>query len=323
MNNRIRFFDNKKEKNPNLLNFESEVDHCQKIKNEIIYVNDKINQKENILNSSQSTKKDVFPNSEAKTEAPLKNSSNLSGQPKISIIIPCLNEASGLKLLLAQVHKIMSKVKLPYEVIVVDDGSSDQTAEIAQKNYANVLINQYNQGKGGALQRGFKHAKGDFIITMDGDGSHKADDIPRIIEPILKAGYELVIGSRFLNISDNNNATSLRQLVGNKILNYMIWLLTGKHLTDSQSGFRVFSKKLLHAVGGLSSKGYEIESEFSVKSIRRFRNKIIEIPIKNLERLDGVSRLVMFRDGIKILKRIIKDTFSNQRRIKNYCSNYK
>lgn len=306
MNNKIRFSDYKKGKN--LLKSESEEDQCQKITDEIIFVNDKINQNENTLNSSQSTKKDVFFNSEAKIEPLIKKLNSLPVQPKISIVIPCLNEEPALKLLLPQIHEIMGKLRLPYEVIVVDDGSSDKTADVAQKNYANVLINPHNQGKGRALQKGFRHAKGDIIITMDGDGSHKAEDIPRIIEPILKAGYELVIGSRFLNMS-NNNAISLRQLLGNKILNYMIWLLTGRRLTDSQSGFRGFSKNLLHTIGSLSSKGYEIESEFTVKSIKRFRNKVIEIPIKNLDRLEGASRLVIIRDGVKILKRIIKDTF--------------
>ena len=265
---------------------------------------------------SENIQKINFTNNELENKILIESSNKSFSQPKISIVIPCLNEEAGLKFVLPQIHEVMDEIKLPYEVIIIDDGSNDNTAEIAKKYYANVLINLDNRGKGFSLQRGFNYAEGDIIITMDGDGTHKPEDIPRLIEPILGGQYELVIGSRFLNTADNNT-TNLLRTIGNKIFNYLIWFLTGKRLTDSQSGFRAFSKKLLRIMGTLHSKGYELESEFIIKSIKLIRNKILEIPIKTMHRLDGTSRIRIIRDSIKIFKKIIQATFSNSKNFKS------
>jgi len=310
LNYRARLSDSKGNENPRLLIFRPVGEQHLKALGEKTAVNNKTHQTDYYYPNftSEYTQKHALLNWRIKNETQTENPHILSLQPKISIVIPCFNEEEGLKSVLPQVHEVMSKTGFPYEVIVVDDGSEDKTAEIAKKHYSKVLKNPCNQGKGIALQKGFKHAKGNIIITMDGDGSHKAEDIPRLIEPILKGEYELVIGSRFLS-KTGNKTTSLLHIIGNKIFNYIIWLLNRKRLVDSQSGFRAFTKKLLSSVGDLTSEGYDLESEFIIKSVKLFKDKIIEVPIKIVNRLDGNSRIRIIPDGLKILKRIIQDTF--------------
>lgn len=234
-------------------------------------------------------------------------SSHKISRPKISIIIPCLNEETGLKHVLPSIHKEMQKIKIPYEIIVIDDGSEDKTKETAQKFRTTVLMNNNNMGKGISLIKGFDYAKGDIIVTMDGDGAHKAEDIQRLIEPIETGHCKLVIGSRFLNTK--NLVTSPSRTVGNKIFNVLIWILTGKRLTDSQSGFRAFTNKLIKSLrNDFKSKEFDIESEILIKAIKKFRqddNKITEIPITVNIRLHGNSKVKTIRHGLKILERII------------------
>ncbi|MHA1362057.1 MAG: glycosyltransferase family 2 protein [Candidatus Freyarchaeota archaeon] len=232
--------------------------------------------------------------------------------PRISIVIPCFNEEKGLKYILPDIHNVMKNTNFPYEIIVVDDGSKDETRKIAQRYSATVLINSKNIGKGASLIKGFNCAKGDIIITMDGDGSHRASDIPRLIEPLLNDHYEVVIGSRFLNTSEL--VTSISHTIGNKIFNALIWIVTGKYFTDSQSGFRAFKKKVINSIKNeLKSREFEIESEILIKLLKkRKKNKILELPINVQNRIDGNSKISLIKDGFKILKTIIRSFFEKE-----------
>ena len=220
--------------------------------------------------------------------------------PFVSIIMPALNEEKTVGKLVSEASSLMLAHHIPFEVIVVDDCSSDGTHGEALGCGAIVLRNDRSSGKGYCLRRGLEKARGDLIVTMDSDGEHLPKDIIRLLGHALE-GSDVVCGSRFLNGS--SNFTSRIHLVGNQIFNIAILILTGKRVTDSQTGFRVLKRKVIDSLR-LESDGFEIETEITVKSLRNgFSFK--EVPINIKRREYGVSRVRMLSDGRKILQRII------------------
>lgn len=221
--------------------------------------------------------------------------------PTISVIVPAFNEEKTIEEVLIKTHLTLESLQFPYEVIVVDDGSTDRTREIASKYKATVLSNGKNRGKGYALKRGFQNAQGDIIITIDADGSHSPEDIKTLLTPILN-GADVVLGSRFKD-GNGKNSTKKLHLFGNGMINLLIRILTKKHITDSQSGFRAYKRKILKEIQ-MSSEGYEVETELTVKTLKN-GNILYEVPISSRKRKNGCSHLNPLSDGITILKTII------------------
>jgi len=219
----------------------------------------------------------------------------------VSVVIPAYNEEKTVGSVIEETVQVMESLGLPYEIIVVDDGSEDRTREVASKYKVTVLSNGRNMGKGYALRRGFQHASGDIIITMDADGSHKPKEIPDLINALMN-GADMVAGSRFLG--KNKNHTSKLHMFGNYLINMTIMTMTGKWITDSQTGLRALKRDFLQKIS-LESEGYEIETEMTVKGLKNgFVLK--EIPVSCDKRRNGVSRLCALRQGPKILKTILK-----------------
>lgn len=219
----------------------------------------------------------------------------------ISVVIPAYNEEKTIGSVIEETVQVMESLGFPYEIIVVDDGSRDRTREVASKYKVTVLPNGRNMGKGYALRKGFQHANGDIIITIDADGSHKPKEIPDLINALAN-GADIVAGSRFLG--KNKNHTSKLHVFGNYLINMTIMTLTGKRITDSQTGLRALKRDFLKSIS-LESDGYEIETEITVKGLKNgFVFK--EIPISCDRRRNGVSRLSALYQGPKILKTILK-----------------
>jgi len=227
-------------------------------------------------------------------------------KPVVSVVIPAFNEKACIGSILLGTQEVLAKIGLPYEIIVVDDGSQDETAKVAKEYNAIVVENSENLGKGAALRAGFLKAEGDLIVTMDADGSHRPEDLFTIISPILKDEADVIIGSRF-NGEIGKNSTTKVHLIGNKIINMVILFLTGNYISDSQSGFRAYKRVALKKLSLCSSR-YEIETEITVKMLRKgFRIK--EVPVNCEKRMRGHSKLNGFSDGFIILKTIMKAMF--------------
>jgi glycosyltransferase involved in cell wall biosynthesis len=195
----------------------------------------------------------------------------------------------------------MQKIGFKYEIIVVDDCSTDRSLEISKRQSAKVFSLKKHMGKGYALRAGFAKAKGDIVTTIDSDGSHRPEELPRLLAPILRNKADLVIGSRYL--SQKPVATKKLNAAGVRLFNFLIKILTRVEVSDSQSGYRVMKSAVLRNMR-LKSSEYEIESEMLVKTVRHgFR--VIEVPISFEQRTCGTSRLDPMIDGFKILLAIV------------------
>ena len=212
-------------------------------------------------------------------------------------IIPAYNEEKALA---DVIGKTLGHVD---EVIVVDDGSSDKTSEVAIGAGARVIKHSVNLGKGEALQSGFKAIGNDsIIITIDGDGQHNPSEIPDLVRPIIEDGADLVNGSRYMNGPEENTPAYRR--VGQKVLDIATNISAGTKVTDSQSGFRAFSPKSKN-VFRFKDTGFGIESEMLVDASEAGL-KIVEVPITVRYDLDGSTKDPITH-GVGVLFNIAKD----------------
>lgn len=194
-------------------------------------------------------------------------------------IIPALNAERTLPRVIEEARKQIEPV------LVIDDGSSDRTGEVARNGGAIVVRHEKNRGKGGALKTGFAYALEhgyDGVITLDADGQHLAAEIPKFLREHEQSGADLIIGGRAHLFGE----MLPRRRTANRFSAWCIAKCSGQRITDSQSGFRYYSAKLIGAMK-LRTDGFDMESEVIVRAGRRgFR--IVTIPIE-LGFVDGVS----------------------------------
>ena len=192
---------------------------------------------------------------------------------KIVVGIPAFNEEKNIAVLITQLKKIADKI------IVCNDGSTDLTSEIAEELGATVINHKKNLGYGAAIRSIFLKSKdldADILVTFDADGQHRIEDINKVINPIINGESDLVIGSRFLDESEKE--VPKYRKVGINVITKITNATIKKQLTDSQSGFRAYSKKVLNELNP-SELGMGISTEILIKaSARNFR--ISEVPIK-------------------------------------------
>jgi glycosyltransferase involved in cell wall biosynthesis len=219
----------------------------------------------------------------------------------LSVVIPIFNEEPTIGNVIRRLKTTLQKIGLKHEIVVVDDCSEDRSLEISKSQSVKVYSLKKHMGKGYALRAGFAKAKGEIIATIDSDGSHRPEELPLLLTPILQDQADLVIGSRFLH----EKSASARRLnaIGVRLFNILIKIFTRTEVSDSQSGYRAMKSEILKNLR-LRSGEYEIESEMLVKTARRgFRVK--EVPISFEQRTYGKSRLDPVVDGFKILLSIV------------------
>ncbi|MCD6156584.1 MAG: glycosyltransferase family 2 protein [Candidatus Atribacteria bacterium] len=222
---------------------------------------------------------------------------------KITIVIPAYNESRTIGRLIKQLLKNGYS-----EVVVVDDGSQDETFRQAQKAGAEVLRLPINRGTGGALRTGFefvlKEKKAEIVVMMDADLQHKVEDIEKLIEPIRKKEAEVVIGSRLLKQASR---MPFFRRVANWLGNLVTFLLTGLRVSDSQSGFRAIKREALEKMK-LKSNRFEICSEM-ISEIARLKLSWREVPISTVYTSYSLSKGQNWRNGFKTLARLLAIKF--------------
>lgn len=217
---------------------------------------------------------------------------------KITIVIPCLNEEEGIARVLEQIPAFID------EVVVVDNDSTDRTAEIAASMGATV-IHENIRGYGRAYKTGLANAKGDIIVTMDGDHSYPLDAVSYLIEALLRSGVRFVSGSRFP--IQQKGAMSVKHRFGNIVLSTFMTLLYFRWIRDSQSGMWIFYRDAL-AKMSLKSDLMAFSEEIKIEAIRRKDIGFKEIPISFTNR-KGEIKLQPWRDGFRNLFFLLRKRF--------------
>lgn len=227
----------------------------------------------------------------------------LHGAPEpmtILVAIPAYNEEVAIG------SVVLRSLKYADDVIVVDDGSTDNTAEVAELAGAQVVKHEKNGGYGAALRTCFDTARkvgADIMIIIDADGQHSPDDIPRMIEKMVASKSDIVIGSRFVDGNGSNQKIPAYRKFGMKVLDTATVAGSGLNVTDTQSGFRAYSRKAIERIrigeGGMGA-GSEILIEAADQNL-----KISEVPIKVRYDLKGTSSKNPIAHGLSVLRSII------------------
>ncbi len=222
-------------------------------------------------------------------------------KPKISLIIPCFNEAESIGSVLKSIPKTAN-----IETIVIDNNSRDQTATIAKKMGAKVIF-EPRQGKGYAVRTGIKNIdkKSEYVVMLDGDNTYRPEEIFRLVEPLQNNFCDVILGSR-LSGKVKPNSMKFHSRVGNWFFSFLVRFFYVTNVTDVLTGYFAWKtdaiKKLLPV---LTSQGFEIEMEMITK-MAKMGYGIYSVPITYDKRI-GKSNLSSIKDGIKIFKEFLKN----------------
>ena len=215
-----------------------------------------------------------------------------TADPYVSIVMPCLNEEQTVAICVRKARGWLESAGLQGEVIVVDNGSTDRSVELAEEAGARV-VHERRRGYGQTYLRGFTEARGEFIVMGDSDDTYDFSDLSALIEP-LKHGADLVVGNRFAGGISQGAMPWAHRYIGSPIINLLIRLFFGTRIGDSQSGLRAFRRSVPERLQ-LRSGGMELASEMIV-SASRAGMSITEVPAPYNVR-QGESKLNSVRDG--------------------------
>jgi len=230
--------------------------------------------------------------------------------PKVSIVIPTLNEERNIPYVLARIPEDI------HEVILVDGRSVDRTVEVAQKIRPDLcVVSQTRRGKGNALACGFEAAKGDVIAMVDADGSADPAEIPRFVAALVE-GADFAKGTRFAAGGGSGDITRLRKL-GNRLLTSCFNVCYRRNYSDLCYGYNVFWREFVPVLGLdasspsradsaplLEGDGFEVETLIHVR-VAKAGLRVTEVPSYEYSRIHGVSNLNAVRDGVRVVRTIV------------------
>lgn len=223
---------------------------------------------------------------------------NLATRSSVSLIIPTLNEADNLELVLPSLPEMVD------ELVIVDGGSTDGTLEVVQRLRPDArIVHESRPGKGVALRTGFEAVRGDILVIMDADGSMDPNDIATFVAA-LQAGADVAKGSRFLQGGGSTDLTPLRSL-GNFLLTQTVRLTFGGRYSDLCYGYMAFWRHVLPTFNGCTD-GFEVETFLNVRALAAGL-RIVEVASFESPRIHGDSHLRTFRDGSRVLRTIARE----------------
>jgi glycosyltransferase involved in cell wall biosynthesis len=215
----------------------------------------------------------------------------------VSVVIPTLNEAGNILETLTTIEK---ELAYPKEIIVVDGNSTDGTKEIVKDTNCRLII-EPRRGYGIALRTGMKHAKGDVVVMVDGDGTYEVKHINLLLDTLIKKNAEMCLATRMF---DPNKAMGLVNFVANKIITFCFNMLFAQFLSDTQSGFRAISHSAIEKVD-LSEEDMSFATEMLVKfATKGF--KMVEVPSVYKSRKYGKTKLRKIKSGVEIFTVMFK-----------------
>jgi len=223
---------------------------------------------------------------------------------KLSIVIPCYNEAKTIGLI---VDRVRAAPVADKQIIVVDDGSNDGTPDVLRREIAplveRVIYHDANRGKGAALRTGFAAATGDIVLVQDADLEYDPQEYPRLIRPILDGRADVVFGSRFMG-SDAHRVVYFWHMVGNKFLTLCSNMATNLNLTDMETCYKVFRREVLAKIT-IEEHRFGFEPEITAK-VARLGVPLYEVGISYSGRTYEQGKKIGWRDGCRALYAIAK-----------------
>ena len=232
---------------------------------------------------------------------------------KISIIVPVFNEEKTIIQILKNIKKIESKVQGDFEIIVINDGSTDNTINLLNENkniYEKLININKNQGKGNAINEGFRNSTGDIIIIQDADLEYNPKDVLKLIKPIVNSSYKVVYGSRILGkkyFENLENFSHWIRILGNIFLTFFSNIINNQNLTDAHTCYKVFDSKTFKSIK-LRENNFNFCPEITTK-ISNKKIEIYELPISYNGREYKDGKKIKFTDGLKAMTCIIKYKF--------------
>ncbi len=217
---------------------------------------------------------------------------------KISVVIPCYNEEEGVRYVIDGLPECID------EVVVVDNNSTDRTAEVARSLGANVVFEK-RKGYGAAYKAGLPAATGDVIVTLDGDGTYPSEQIPELVDYLEDQNLDFISASRFP--LKNPEAMNFTNKIGNNVLTIAMLLLYGTPIKDSQSGMWIFRTRVLPKLN-LTSDGMPLSEEIKIEAIRARDVAFAEYHVNYHPRV-GEVKLDKWRDGFRNLVFLVKKRF--------------
>lgn len=218
----------------------------------------------------------------------------------VSVIIPAYNEEQGLHDSIAELHSVLEQIPYPNEVIVVDDGSLDRTAELARAEHVQLLTHLHNLGYGASLKTGIKYAQGEWIVITDADGTYPARYIPQLLAYMSEHGYDMAVGAR---TGENVNVPLVRR-PAKWIITQLASYLTGFKIPDLNSGLRVFRRDLVEKFLPLLPDGFSFTTTITLASLVNGYKVWFE-PIDYLPRV-GRSKIKPARDTFNFIILILR-----------------
>ena len=216
---------------------------------------------------------------------------------KLSVVIPCYNEKNSIHSI---VEKVLAAPIANKEIIVVDDKSTDGTSDILDKEIAplvsKVVHHEVNQGTGGALRTGFKHATGDVVIIQDADLEYDPNEYPLTVMPIVNGECDVCYGSRFLGQKAKGY---MANRMANKFLTGLSNMFTHLHLTDMETCYKTFKREVIQAVD-IQENRFGFEPEITAK-IAKMKVRVKEVPISYYPRTNEEGKKIGFKDGVRAI----------------------
>lgn len=228
---------------------------------------------------------------------------------KLSVIIPAYNETRTIDKLLAAVKAVdLTPLGLEREIVVVDDGSVDDTTDIIQSKHPDVIVISHfiNQGKGNAIRTALHRVSGDLILIQDADLEYDPNDYPALLQPLLDGSAKVVFGSRFLDRAYPRRM-HLPNFVANRVLTALSNVLYGVHITDEATCYKVFDGELLRSLR-LRCQEFEFCPEV-IALLGRRKIPIVEVPVRYVARTSEEGKKIGWLDGIQAVRTLVTHRF--------------